>query len=98
MDQTKAWQASLRGISLDQIKQTLGDIAKSGKEYPPTMPVFRAMCLGENNEKEHHEHLRMKQADAEWRENQKMLNLGTREDRIKARNKYMPKIKDLLKG
>jgi len=87
----------LRGISLSQIKQTLGDIAKSGKEYPPTMPVFRAMCLGENNEKEHHEHLRIKAADDEYKENQKKLVLGTKEDQIKIANKHITDMRKSLR-
>jgi len=45
VDPEKVWQASLKGISQDQIKRALNLLAKRGDEWPPSAPEFRSLCL-----------------------------------------------------
>lgn len=38
------WQAGLAGIGAEEIRRGLDACLKSGKDWPPTLPVFRSMC------------------------------------------------------
>lgn len=40
------WQACLKGITSQQIKEGLGKLALSGENWPPSAPEFRSLCDG----------------------------------------------------
>ena len=50
MDQGNTWAASLRGISVEQIKHGLNQCVLLGLEWPPSAPQFRNLCEGRNVE------------------------------------------------
>ena len=47
-DVAKTWATGLNGVSPQQIADGLHACCKSGEGWPPTLPMFRKMCLGEN--------------------------------------------------
>jgi hypothetical protein len=44
------WLEGLAGVTLDGIKRGLEACRDSGEEWPPSLPKFRAMCLGRDHE------------------------------------------------
>ena len=44
------WLAGLRGITPDQIAAALGKLVMMAKEWPPTLPEFRKLCLAVDDE------------------------------------------------
>ena len=88
----------MREISQEKIKHGLNKVAKSGTEWPPSAPEFRSICLDEDivEEEVHHEHRRIEEADKVYRANQKKLNVGTREDRLKIANEHIKKAREGL--
>lgn len=43
----KIWQKALRGVTYEQIAKGLAKCLESGNSWPPSLPEFRALCLGE---------------------------------------------------
>ena len=41
------WRYALCGLSLDELRRGIEHVRDSGREYPPSAPVFRALCLTE---------------------------------------------------
>lgn len=50
-DSASIWQKGLKGLSGKQIADGLSGCIESGKEWPPSLPEFRAMCLGKSEER-----------------------------------------------
>ena len=40
------WSATLHGLTRQQIDSGFDELRKSGREFPPSAPRFRAMCMG----------------------------------------------------
>ena len=49
-DERNVWAAALSGLDEQQIKKGLGVLTKSGREFPPSAPVFRKMCVDKTRE------------------------------------------------
>ena len=45
VDPDRVWQACLSDVSPDQIRHGMNKLAKSGRDWPPAAPEFRAICL-----------------------------------------------------
>jgi len=45
-DTAGVWAQGLSGVTAEQFASGLEGCVKSGKEWPPDLPVFREMCLG----------------------------------------------------
>lgn len=45
-DKDNVWLAGLRGLTPDMIKQGLNACVNQFKTWPPTLPEFKALCLG----------------------------------------------------
>lgn len=45
-DPDRVWQATLTGVSEEQIRLAMGELAKRGDEWPPSAPEFRRLCSG----------------------------------------------------
>lgn len=43
----KIWQKALGGVTYEQIAKGLTKCLESGNSWPPSLPEFRALCLGE---------------------------------------------------
>lgn len=96
VDPDKVWASCLKGISRDQIKFGLNQCATSGREWPPSAPEFRLMCLDSPD----WEHKRIAAADEDWKKTrEEMLALEdvTRKERIReAKEREMAKMKSLF--
>jgi hypothetical protein len=46
----KTWQKALRGVTYEQIARGLAKCLESGNSWPPSLPEFRALCLGNYTE------------------------------------------------
>lgn len=44
------WVAGLRGITPDQVAAALGRLVTMAREWPPTLPEFRKLCLAVDDE------------------------------------------------
>lgn len=53
VDPDKVWQATLRGVTPEQIKQGLAKLSASGNQWPPSAPEFRELCLTGGEHWEH---------------------------------------------
>ena len=42
------WLQGLTGVTPDQVAHGLSIIMEVGEDWPPTLPVFRKMCIGEH--------------------------------------------------
>jgi hypothetical protein len=95
VDPDRVWASCLKGISKDQIKFGLNRCALTSREWPPSAPEFRGMCLDEQD----WEHKRIAAADADWqktREEMLVLEDVTRKERIReAKEREMAKMKSL---
>ena len=47
------WQASLKGITEQKIKDALNLLSKRGDEWPPSAPEFRKLCMHGQDLEEH---------------------------------------------
>ena len=56
------WGAALKDISSEQFQNGLVALSNSGSTFNPTAPQFKKMCIGD---REHPEHIRVRQANAE---------------------------------
>lgn len=96
VDPDRVWASCLKGISKDQIKHGLNQCAVTGREWPPSAPEFRAMCLDSPD----WEHKRISSAEAEWQKTRKELYAledTTRKERIKkVANVHLSKMKGLF--
>jgi len=92
VDQDKVWQASLKGVSSQQIKHGLNQIALNGSEWPPSAPGFRSMCLGTNGPWEH------KTAAYRKFEPSKAISKGTQADINKSHDSEMEKMRKSLRN
>ena len=96
VDPDRVWASCLKGISKDQIKFGLNQCALTGREWPPSAPEFRLMCLDSPD----WEHKRIAAADADWqktREELLALEDVTRKEKIRAvKNQEMAKMKSLF--
>lgn len=43
------WLMGLRGVSPDQVAAGLSELVKNHSEWPPTLPEFRGLCLGQTS-------------------------------------------------
>lgn len=41
----ESWRRGLQGVSVEQIGRGLERLLEQGREWPPTLPEFRALCL-----------------------------------------------------
>lgn len=96
VDPDRVWASCLKGISKDQIKAGLNRCAIAAREWPPSAPEFRGMCLDE----EDWEHKRITNAEVEWQEKRKdlyALEDQARKERIKkAADVHLAKMKGLF--
>ena len=54
-DVAQTWAGGLRGITGAQLAAGLRQCISSGNEWPPSLPVFRAMCMPERMPLYHHD-------------------------------------------
>ena len=50
------WLRVLGNVTVEQMRRGIEIIANSGSEWPPSLPEFKAMCLGMGNHKVHKSH------------------------------------------
>jgi len=96
VDPDRVWASCLKGISKDQIKFGLNQCALAGREWPPSAPEFRLMCLDSPD----WEHKRIAQAEQEWQQTRKDLyaleDQGRKERIKKAADVHLSKMKGLF--
>lgn len=47
----KTWHKGLGDLSAEQLANGLNACVHTGEDWPPSLPRFRAMCLGEDKQK-----------------------------------------------
>ena len=91
VDPEKVWQASLKGISQDQIKKALNVLASRGDEWPPSAPEFRQLCLYGDSSTEQAAFQKMAE-----RQNKERLALPKLKARKETANKHLDEMRGKL--